>query len=634
MHCKHKSMVYCEGVGGDETDSIEATAAQSPQHQQTSSTQEENDEEEQSWQSALYHHELSLENRTAAPISSQPSNAPKGPDIPRPKYYTDSMTSSCISTLDQEPPTWVGEDQMFNSKWACCQAKYSWNPNCLGVGFQEVTYSPSSMPSVSALPTMTPTVSPSGLPTVSPSSVPSMAPSRTPSVMPSSMPTVKASEIPSSMPSSPAPTRSPLARGETSRPTMYDVTQMLDVLDAVGSSGSGLINPVYGYNTGVLPPRPLKVDVPASSSSSSLMSELILQVVQDATISQQRPDANFGSHAALAVDAGYQGSNEKFDSILKFDLSLIDAFEDVDSVTLQLYSMANCEGSALYTTYMSSWDQEKVTWDSGPSRIIERVGLMGLVTAQKWYDVDVTSALTANRHYTIGSDRSITLRIDTEKNGRCMYAAMDGSEGNGARLVVKYGSQSDTEMVLKSKLDPVPVYSKTRDFSILRATDDATLDLNDGMGQYGLTPTLNVAFNLDTRHVQDFIVRFDLSQLRLLPTKAIFTLFAEHDCSNSGTILVVADDSSDWTEEEVSYETAPPFIGQPEVERDLTTDIGSFGPVTAGKWYGADVVDSLKGAIRARRSSLTFRMTTSVNANPCQYSSIQSGRAPKLMVEF
>lgn len=627
MHCKHKSIVHCDSsawegiVGGDETDSMESTA-QPPQHQ-TSSTQED----EESWQSAVYYHELSLENRTATPTSSpQPTNAPKGPDIPRPKYYTDSMTSSCISELDQEPPSWVGEDQMFNSKWECCQAKYSWNPNCLGDGFQEVTYSPSSSPSVSASPTMKPTVSPSGLPTASPSSVPSMAPSRTPTVFPSSVPTVKASENPSSVP---APTRSPLSQGETSSPTMYDVVQMLDA----SSGGKGLINPVYGYKTGgvLLPARPLKVNEQAASTSS-LMSELILQAVQDATISQQRPDANFGSHAALAVDAGYQGNNEKFDSLLQFDLSLLDTFQDVDSVILQLYSMGNCEGSVVYTTYMSSsWDQEKVTWDSAPSKIIDRVGSLGLVTAHKWYDVDVTSALTSNRHDTIGSNKFITLRIDTEKNGRCMYAAMDGGDGNGAKLIIKYGSKSSGTLSSAEMTMPV---SKTRDFSILRATDDATLDLNDGMGRYGLTPTLNVAFNLNTRDVQDFIVRFDLSQVRLLPTKAIFALFAEVDCSNSGTILVVADNANDWTEEEVSYETAPAFVGQPSVERDLATDIGSFGPVTAGKWYGANVDDALKDAIRTRRSSVTFRVTTSVNGSPCQYSSIQSGRAPKLMIEF
>jgi hypothetical protein len=90
------------------------------------------------------------------------------------------------------------------------------------------------------------------------------------------------------------------------------------------------------------------------------MSELILQAVQDATISKQRPDANFGSHAALAVDAGIQGNNEKFDSLLQFDLSSLDSVQDVDSITLQLYSMGNCEGSAIYTTYMSSWDQERL----------------------------------------------------------------------------------------------------------------------------------------------------------------------------------------------------------------------------------------------------------------------------------
>ena len=235
-----------------------------------------------------------------------------------------------------------------------------------------------------------------------------------------------------------------------------------------------------------------------------------------------------------------------------------------------------------------------------------------------------------------------------------LLKAVDGTDGNGAKLVVKYKSPSSATtgggyggMTMQSASTlPTTYPSKTGDFTILRATDDATIDLNDGSGRYGLTPTLNVAFNLNTRDVLDFLVKFDISQMRLLPTKAMFTLFAEVDCPNSGTIMVADIDGphtqEDWSEESVSYETAPTFhLGQPSVERDLddysntAADIGAtFGPVTAGKWYGADVVRALTDAIRARKSSVTFRVTTSVNASPCQYSSRESGRAPKLMVEF
>ena len=666
MHCKHSSMVHCEAAATAEADSTSSSSLQQQQQAQHETTTE--GEGGGSWQSQLYHHEVALENRTSAPTPTPAPTTPrptKGPDIPRPKYYSDSLTSSCISTYERDPPSWIGEDRLYSSKSECCTVNYNWNPNCLGTDFQEITYSPSSAPTVSSMPSSKPTVTPSSYPTVHPSNTPSNIPSMGPSMSPSNNPTETISKSPSVSPSykpTPSPTRSPLARGKTASPTLY-INQMLTVMDGMDSGGTVSFNPVYGYNNGGQRPVFINKDTTSttssstsfsSSSSSSLMSELILQVAEDATISQQRPDATFGTHAALAVDAGYQGNNERFDSLLKFDISLLDEFQEVESVTLQLYSLGNCEGGSVYTTILDSWTQDSVTWDSAPSQIIDRVGSLGLVTASKWYDVDVTSALTSNTHYTVGSEKFITLRIDTDKNGRCMYAAVDGTDGNGAKLVVKYKSPSsattgggDGGMTMQSASTlPTTYPSKTGDFTILRATDDATIDLNDGSGRYGLTPTLNVAFNLNTRDVLDFLVKFDISQMRLLPTKAMFTLFAEVDCPNSGTIMVADIDGphtqEDWSEESVSYETAPTFhLGQPSVERDLddysntAADIGTtFGPVTAGKWYGADVVRALTDAIRARKSSVTFRVTTSVNASPCQYSSRESGRAPKLMVEF
>lgn len=546
-----------------------------------------------------------------ASISPKPTNAPiqpKGPDIPRPKYFSDSAISSCASTLEQEPPTWISV--LYDSKSICCQENYSWNPNCLGADFHEITYSPSSTPSKSASPTIKPSMFPSEMRSESPSNVPSDSPTMEPSLFPSTVPSKEASTAPSFAPT-----------------------------DVGGSStrGTAQFNPVYGYNMGGRPARP--VDESSSSTSSSLMSELILQASDGAAISQQRSNVNFHPNAALAVDAGYEGNNEKLDSLLKFDLSLLDTFQDIESVTLQLYSMGNCEGSNIYTTSMSTWDQSTVTWETAPSEVVDHVGTLGIVVTQEWYDVDITSALTANTQYTIGSgsEKHITLRIDSDMNGRCMYGASDGTGDNGAKLVVKYKTEKSTSssssgMIMQSG-EPIRVFSKAGDIAILRATDDATLDLNNGMGQYGLTNTLNVAFDLETRDVLDFVVRFDLSQVLLPPTKALFTLFAELDCPNSGNIYIVAyDGTNDWTEEEVSYETAPEITIADE--RDLVTDIGSFGSVTAGKWYARDVVDALKDAIRANKPSLTFRVTTSANASPCQYSSIQSGRAPKLLIEF
>ena len=299
-------------------------------------------------------------------------------------YYGDFRTTSCqsIDDLVQGQPDWmkmgVTEVQMFQSKEECCKVMFSWAPmaNCLGHGFVESNYVIGSRP-----PTLSPTMSPTSLPSLSPSDslMPSYAPSRSPSEVPSTtpsmFPTTSGTFAPStsSSPSlSNAPTSSPTGLVElvdsitqtTNEPKTTTVHQNNDFLvELIGWANADMET---------LFPEGSTVDMynptPSPVRGIDQISELILPVISDATLSQNRPDANFGTNTALAVDgAGGDSSGERFDSLLKFDVSMIDPSRDSQSAVLRIYALSDRLGGTFTTTVDSDWDQEDVTWDTVPS---------------------------------------------------------------------------------------------------------------------------------------------------------------------------------------------------------------------------------------------------------------------------
>jgi len=391
---------------------------------------------------------------------------------------------------------------------------------------------------------------------------------------------------------------------------------------------------------------------PADTFSDLSLTTLLLPITDDATISQQRPQINFGSHQALAVDGGNPTAalgdsiGETFDSLLKFDVSLVDMTRPIERVTLRLYVVEGCEsGGTLSTTSEADWDSESVTWENAPMADGLWRGQLPPVVAGQWYDVDVTPALSSSSTSTSSTtmgEEYLSLRLESDENSRCLYSSMEGGESVSPQLVVQYNTEqtviarddaleTNTDQEEEEERPPLtpPVIG---DFLLLKATDDATVVGSNPTRNYGSEPNLLVAFDTGTRGIFDTLIRFDLRELVSTPPRtAVLSLYAETDCVSAGTFVTTAGED-DWTEDRVTWASAPVYEPQ-NGSHDGGTSLGVFGSVEAETWNAFNVLNAIKDAVKFEKSAVTFRLSSG-NLEPCQFSSRDGGRAPKLMVAF
>jgi hypothetical protein len=167
------------------------------------------------------------------------------------------------------------------------------------------------------------------------------------------------------------------------------------------------------------------------------------------------------------------------------------------------------------------------------------------------------------------------------------------------------------------------------DFLELSATDDATVVAIQSERNFGQEPNLLAAYDSSTRGIFDILMRFDLAQIKdTIPRSSVLSLFAETDCESAGTFATTSVNLP-WTEDSVTWSNAPVF----DPRAVGGTMIGTFRELKGGNWYGFDVHQALANALLAGSDAVTFRVSSG-DLHPCQYSSRNGSRAPKLMVAF
>ena len=628
-------------------------------------------------------------NDTVPAAVSEPLNAPTAypTKLGPPKYYGDFRTTSCLSADGfATKPDWIDESHMYRSKVECCEEMFSWAPieSCLGPDFVETNYVIGSR-SPTLSPTLSPTITPSLAPSLS--SKPSESSSTTPSSTPSSVSSTNPSSVPSSMSSSSptiGPTTSMAPTESYASPTPTSATMLLSPTTE-SSHGSGSIMTTRTMRpTSRVPSRPTSNQMSGMSSPSSsnpkdflveligyanndldvlfpedavtnpptakpattpttggfMISEIILPVVSDATISQERSTLNFGVNSALAVDGGNSdtgvgvadGLGERFDSLLKFDVGIIDRSRPLESAILRIYALGGCTSGGTFTTMASSsWSQVTVTWDTAPPADGHTIGSLGEIKASQWYELDVLSALAWNdAHSGFSSDNFMSIRVTSSASRRCKYSTMESGGGKAPYMAIKY---APTPQMNGNEYDSYSPKASGKivpgQFILLRATDDSTIDASQTNTNAALDSSLKVAFDASSRTILDFVLRFDLTEMSSTPPRSVvLTLFSEQNCASAGRFSTT-NGEADWSEADVSWSTAPSYQQGSE---DGGTMIGTFGAVESGRWYGFDVTTAISRAIEARKGAVTFRV--SAGDGSCQFSSIQSGRDPKLMVAF
>jgi hypothetical protein len=167
---------------------------------------------------------------------------------------------------------------------------------------------------------------------------------------------------------------------------------------------------------------------------------------------------------------------------------------------------------------------------------------------------------------------------------------------------------------------------------ILRATDDATIMKKEPFENFGTSSSLIIGGD-GTTAATDILIRFDVSTIHRIPTRATLIMYAQQACNSAGIITTTQLDV-DWTEDNVSWSNAPAYVAADNADDDDGSGgqyIGSFGGVDGAKWTGVDVLLAFTNYQGQR--SITFRVSSD-SGHQCNYASIQGNKAAKLQLEF
>ena len=359
--------------------------------------------------------------------------------------------------------------------------------------------------------------------------------------------------------------------------------------------------------------------------SSASISELIIPVSADATVSPKRPDLNFGLNSMLALDGG--DAFEQFDILLKFDVSIVDKTFKIKSATLKIYATEGCPfGGSYYSTtsFNSDWDSSSITWNNAPKSLALLDSLEG-ISADHWYNIDVMPV------FNLRSPNYVTIRVESKTMGRCMFASMEQLSGNAPYILLETERQGNQVVSMSGSITndsqlPIPMQFlplSSGEFSMIRASADCTIDAIRVNEKLGALPSLHISLSISPRQIFESLILFDLAEFQQhKPKSAMLTLFPEMRCHSAGRIALTGS-SDEWSDKEMNWANAP--------ESEFV--IGTFGSIQAGHWHGFNVLKALEWAHERKMESITFRLSSDGDYS-CQYSSIQSGRAPKLIASF
>lgn len=131
------------------------------------------------------------------------------------------------------------------------------------------------------------------------------------------------------------------------------------------------------------------------------------------------------------------------------------------------------------------------------------------------------------------------------------------------------------------------------------------------------------------RHMFDFVVHFDLSEVHTMPTEAVFSLFVEVGCTSNSAISILYEE---WSEEDVSWSSIGHRCGASTTSHVL----GPFGK-RRKRASGLDLMSLTQYErwlvfIHVLLSS--FRVSTSATDSACQYYSRQGGLCPSSCCRF
>jgi hypothetical protein len=147
----------------------------------------------------------------------------------------------------------------------------------------------------------------------------------------------------------------------------------------------------------------------------------------DAYVEMDMSSSNFGSASEIVAD-----NSPVKNFLLRFSVSGVGA-RQVSSAKLRLYCVdgSTDSGGQFHRTTSTNWSQSTVTWATAPLADPTLLASLGPVSSGRWYEVDLTSLVTADGTY--------SLRVSSPSSDGAHYASKERTGGVAPQLVVTAG---------------------------------------------------------------------------------------------------------------------------------------------------------------------------------------------------
>lgn len=147
----------------------------------------------------------------------------------------------------------------------------------------------------------------------------------------------------------------------------------------------------------------------------------------DATVKAGSPTTSFGSATVVSTD---NSPVEHF--LLRFGVNGIVGLI-VESAKLRYCINSSGAGGDFraLSDPAATWNESTVTWNTAPSGAPEIVASLGTVAVGSWYEIDVTSIVTA--------DGPVSLRVTSPSSNGADYSSKEGASGFAPQLIVTVG---------------------------------------------------------------------------------------------------------------------------------------------------------------------------------------------------
>jgi hypothetical protein len=264
-----------------------------------------------------------------------------------------------------------------------------------------------------------PTTTPSKTPTRTPTSTRTSTPTRTSTITRTPVSTTTSSTLTPTRTPSFTPTLTRTATSTTGPSFTNTPTRTASPLATFTITATSTVGPsITNTPTQTSSPTPTRT---ATSTPTLAGSSLTFLPIEDAYIASGSPTTNAGSATTLQVD---NSPIKHF--LLKFDVSGLNG-KQVVSAKLRLYNVDPAsKGGDFYAVSDSAWQEETLTWNNAPAALPTLLASLGSVSANNWYEVDLTSLITGDGTY--------SLRITSTSSDGADYSSKEGT--NPPQLVI------------------------------------------------------------------------------------------------------------------------------------------------------------------------------------------------------